>query len=54
MDKESYIYINGKPRTKEDLQGYLKLVAYKFKSYLGSCSRYLQNKRIKEKRYEGE
>ena len=54
MDKESYIYINGKSKTKEDLEGYLKLVAYKFKSYLGSCSRHLQNKRIKEKRYEGE
>lgn len=53
MDKEPYIYINNEPRTAQDLEGYLKLMSYKFKIYLGSCSRYIQNKRLKEIKYEG-
>lgn len=40
----------------ENDKGYLDLQQYKFKTYLSSVSRYIQNRRLKEieKKYTGE
>ena len=38
---------------KEQTKGEMELSLYKFKQWLGSCSRAIQNKRIKNPPYNG-
>lgn len=43
-----------KDKTYKDVyKGYWELWTYKFKTYLGSVSRYTQNQRLKERPYRG-
>lgn len=52
--KEGKIQFDKRPNHGEEFYGaYEQLHKERFCSYLGSCSRYLANKRMKEEKYHG-
>lgn len=52
--REKKIVVDNRPNHGRDFFGpYEQLHKHRFYSYLGSCSRYIENKYIEERKYHG-